>query len=303
VTDAIQESPGVVLVTVLYHSSSELPGFVRSARSAAGATPLELIAVNNSADDEDLVRRVAEDLQIRLIQAPENPGYGGGATLGVAATDLEGRSVLIANPDVEFLGDAIAELDRSLRSADPDVAAVGPRILDSDGTVYPSARRLPSIGTGVGHALLGGIAPENPWTHRYRAMDDYAHDRDAEWLSGACFMMRASWFERLGGFDPAFFMYFEDVDLGSRIRAMSGRSRYLATPTVRHSGGHSTKDRAHEMVRAHHRSAALYLSRRYPRWYHAPVRIALRTGLWVRSHLLTRPDDRPTARPSKEVPQ
>lgn len=295
-----QAAPGVVLVTVLYHSSSELPTFVRSARESAGDVPLEVVAVNNSADDAAEARALADELRVRLVQASHNPGYGGGVNLGVASTDLGGRPVLIANPDVEFLGDSIAELERALTDASADVAAVGPRILDADGSVYPSARRLPSISTGIGHALLGGIVPSNPWTHRYRALDDYTRDRDAEWLSGACFMMRADWFERLGGFDTSYFMYFEDVDLGARVAAANGRNRYISTAEVRHAGGRSTATRPDAMLRAHHRSAALYLSRRYPRWYHAPVRLALRAGLAIRSRLLTRGNRRSGTRTLKE---
>lgn len=297
---ANESAAGVVVVTVLYHSSTVLPVFVRSARESAGSTPIEIVAVNNSVDDAEQVRELAGMLDVRLIQASDNPGYGAGVNRAVETTDLSHRSVLIANPDVEFLGDAIAEMHRALRSSDADVAAIGPRIVDADGTVYPSARRLPSISTGVGHAVLGTIAPSNPWTRRYRVLDDYTHDRDSEWLSGACFMMKASWFERLGGFDTSYFMYFEDVDLGARIRSMSGRSRFLATATVRHSGAHSTSQSARLMIRAHHRSAAQYLSRRYPHWHQAPIRIALRFGLEVRSLLLIVASRQASARTSKE---
>jgi N-acetylglucosaminyl-diphospho-decaprenol L-rhamnosyltransferase len=179
VTGGAHSAPGVVLVTVLYHSGEEFPVFVRSARDAAGATPLEVIAVNNSADDAEEARELADRLQVRLIQASDNPGYGGGVNRGIAATQLEGRPVLVANPDVEFLGSSIADLEHALRTADDDVAAIGPRIVDPQGTTYPSARRLPSISIGVGHALLGGVVPSNPWTLRYRAEDDYSQDRDA----------------------------------------------------------------------------------------------------------------------------
>ncbi len=288
-------------MTVLYHSSAELPTFVESARAAAGDTPLEIIAVNNSVDDAEEVAVIAARLGVMLVSASENPGYGGGVNVGVASTELSGRSVLVANPDVEFLGDSILVMDRMLRASDPDVAAVGPRIVDANGAVYPSARRLPSIGTGIGHALLGTVAPSNPWTHRYRALDDYSRDRDSEWLSGACLMMKASWFERLGGFDTSYFMYFEDVDLGARISASSGRSRYLASATVLHSGAHSTSGSAETMIRAHHRSAATYISRRYPRWYHGPVRIALRIGLMARALLLIAAGRRSNPRTMKEA--
>ncbi|WP_308796739.1 glycosyltransferase family 2 protein [Agromyces silvae] len=300
-SDARDRRTGVIVVTVLYRSGDELAGFVDSARSSAGDVELEIVAVNNSAEDADDARRRAEALGVRFVQAPGNLGYGGGINHGLATVPHAGRPVLIANPDVRFLGDAIPSMLDGLQHADSDVAAVGPRIVDADGIVYPSARRLPSVSTGVGHALLGSIAPSNPWTQRYRAIDDYTRDRDVEWLSGACLLIRAAWFDTLDGFDTSYFMYFEDVDLGARIQSNGGRNRFVAAATVQHTGAHSTSTSADAMLRAHHRSAALFLSRRYGRWYQAPLRAALRCGLYLRSTILTRPGRRTVSRTSKKA--
>ena len=81
----------------------------------------------------------------------------------------------------------------------------------------PSARALPRLGQGIGHAVLGWWWPGNPWTRSYRAERELVTERPAGWLSGSCLLLRRAAFDEVGGFDPGYFMYFEDLDLGERL--------------------------------------------------------------------------------------
>jgi N-acetylglucosaminyl-diphospho-decaprenol L-rhamnosyltransferase len=155
--------------------------------------------------------------------------------------------------------------------------------------VYPSARALPSLRTGIGHALFANIWLGNPWTRAYRR--DSSSDpvrRDAGWLSGACVLVRKSAFDELGGFDDGYFMYFEDVDLGYRLGKAGYRNVYEPAAVVVHSGAHSTSDHSARMISVHHESARRFLTRKYSGWYLWPVRVALTVGLDLRSALLSR---------------
>jgi len=95
-------------------------------------------------------------------------------------------------------------------------------------------------------------------------------------------VLRARAFTQLGGFDERFFMYFEDVDLGRRLREAGWQNRYLSSVEVVHMGARSTSQAASAMLAAHHASAYRYLSGRYPRPIQAPLRWALKLGLWIR---------------------
>jgi N-acetylglucosaminyl-diphospho-decaprenol L-rhamnosyltransferase len=161
----------------------------------------------------------------------------------------------------------------------PRAATVGPAILTPEGALYPSARDLPSLSTGVGHALVGWIWPGNPWTARYRRERDLPRERPAGWLSGSCFLVDLEVFHSVGGFDPAYFMYFEDVDLAERMGRRGWLHIYAPSAVVVHEGGHSTRREPHRMQRVHHTSALRYLSARYPGRRNAPLRLVLRAGL------------------------
>jgi N-acetylglucosaminyl-diphospho-decaprenol L-rhamnosyltransferase len=86
----------------------------------------------------------------------------------------------------------------------------------------------------------------------------------------------------VGGFDPGYFMYFEDVDLAERLGRRGWLHVYVPTAVVVHEGGHATRREPHRMQRVHHTSALRYLSGQYPRRRHAPLRWALRGGLGAR---------------------
>ena len=109
------------------------------------------------------------------------------------------------------------------------MAAVGPHIVNPDGSTYPSARTAPGTGVAVGHALLGRIAPHNRFTRAYRQSDAPADDaRDVDWVSGAALWFRRSALDRVGGWDERYFMFLEDVDVCRELIA-SGVGRSLIT--------------------------------------------------------------------------
>jgi N-acetylglucosaminyl-diphospho-decaprenol L-rhamnosyltransferase len=181
-------------------------------------------------------------------------------------------------------------IDRLLEtgSSDQAIAAIGPAVLNPDGSVYPSARAVPSLRTGVGHALFANLWQRNPWTLAYRRETDPSDERrDAGWLSGSCLLVRRSAFDAIGGFDDGYFMYFEDVDLGFRFGKAGFRNVYEPAASVTHVGAHSTGESA-RMVRAHHDSARRFLSKKYAGWWLWPVRATLAVGLAIRSRAITR---------------
>ncbi|MGO4536391.1 glycosyltransferase family 2 protein [Leifsonia sp. 2MCAF36] len=271
------------VVTVTYNSNAVIDDFLRSVR-ADGGNDVEVVVADNGTTDIVRLREIAAMWSATLIELPENVGYGAGMNAAVAALTAEHEHILISNPDVRLAPGALAELSRLL-DADPSAGAVGPKILNEDGTVYPSARRLPSLRTGIGHSILEPIWSGNPWTRAYHA-DATIDVRTSGWLSGACQMVRRAAFDQLGGFDDGYFMYFEDVDLGLRIGQAGWSNVYDPKAVVTHTGAHSTTDISDRMLRIHHESAYRYLAKRYPHWYQAPLRWALKLGLWFRVTVL-----------------
>lgn len=270
----------LTVVVVTYSPGPTLGAFLDSLQKATTAS-YRVVIVDNGSSDGAAERAAAEYPETELIRAGGNLGFGRAANVGAARAD--GEWLVIANPDVSWRpGSLDVLLDATERW--PRGGAFGPAIL-TDGSLYPSARALPSLGRGIGHALLGWWWPANPWTRAYRRERGTPSEGAVGWLSGSCLLLRRAAFEAVGGFDPAYFMYFEDLDLCERLGGAGWQNVYVPDAVVSHIGGHATSQCRTEMVSEHHRSAYRYLSRRYAgaRWL--PLRLALRVGLAGRSAL------------------
>ena len=285
--DKMAQEPAsrVAVVTVSYGSEAVLEDFLSTLNSASSVRPVLVIA-DNAPQDGARVAALAAAASGTYLPLEGNRGYGFAMNAGVETLPSTIEWILLTNPDLTFEAGAIDRLV-SAGDADPQIGAVGPAILSPDGSVYPSARAVPSLRTGIGHALFANVWTDNPWTRAYRLNEQHATRRDAGWLSGACLLVRREAFEALGGFDTAYFMYFEDVDLGYRMGKLGYRNVYEPSAAVIHIGGHSTGESA-RMVRAHHDSARRFLSRKYSGWALWPVRAGMSVALMLRSHILAR---------------
>lgn len=280
--EADANGPAVRVVCVTYNSGNVLRTFVDS---LPGATerPVDVVLVDNASSD-GAAEREAHRSGARLVHAGGNLGYGRAANLG--AQDFDGEWLVVVNPDIEWTPGSLDEL---LRASErwPRGAAFGPLIREPDGSTYPSGRDLPSLRIGAGHAVFAKLWPGNPWTARYQRQQELtaATERACGWLSGSCVLLRLTAFREVGGFDPGYFMFFEDVDLGDRLGRAGWQNVYVPSAAVVHLGGHSWRTAPELMIRAHHRSALRYLGRRYDRWYHKPLRLTLAAGLAAREVL------------------
>ncbi|NYJ04620.1 glycosyltransferase family 2 protein [Petropleomorpha daqingensis] len=266
------------VVAVTYSPGSALDGFVRTLGRAT-TRPLDVVLADNGSTDGAPEAAVEQFPHVRLLRTGGNVGYG--AAVNAALADLSEGYALVANPDVQFEPGAVDEL-LTVAARWPRAATVGPAIRTPEGELYPSARDLPRLSTGIGHAALGWVWPANPWTARYRREREAPRERPAGWLSGSCFLVDLAAFWSVGGFDPGYFMYFEDVDLAERLGRRGYLHVYAPSAVVVHEGGHSTRREPHRMARVHHTSALRYLSRQYPGGRNAPLRAALRAGLGAR---------------------
>jgi len=266
------------VVVVTFSPGDALTSFLGTLRDAT-SRPLDVVLADNGSTDGSPERAVADNPDVRLLPTGGNVGYGSAVNAGLA--DLRCGWALVANPDIRFEPGAVDEL-LAVASRWPRAATVGPAIRSQNGELYPSARDLPSLSTGIGHALLGWVWPANPWTARYRREQESPRERTAGWLSGSCLLVDLEAFHSVGGFDPGYFMYFEDVDLGARLGERGWLHVYAPSAVVEHEGGHATRREPHRMQRVHHTSALRYLSRRYPGRGRAPLRLALRAGLGAR---------------------
>ncbi|MFM0017762.1 glycosyltransferase family 2 protein [Paraburkholderia azotifigens] len=182
-----------------------------------------------------------------IISGHGNVGYGQGHNLAIRR--IGGQYHLVLNPDIDVAKDALAKaLD--FFDAHPHVGLITPRIGDEDGHLQYLCRRYPTLLD----LFVRGFLPSS--VRRFFArrlaryeMQDVINERDIVWdppIVSGCFMLfRTSVLKKLAGFDPRYFLYFEDYDLSLRTHEFA---RVVYAPTVRvlhHGGGAARKGSAH----------------------------------------------------------
>ncbi|MEV6059007.1 glycosyltransferase family 2 protein [Nocardia asteroides] len=285
---------GLAVVTVTYSPGEHLEHFITTLADATSEKPQVILADNGSTDG--VPELVAEaNSHVRLLRTGGNIGYGGAINRAVAEIDPSIEFVILANPDIRWGVDSI---DKMLEAAQrwPRAGAFGPMVREPDGSVYPSARRVPGLADGAGHAILGTIWPKNPWSVRYRQENEEISERVVGWLSGSCLLVRRAAFDTIDGFDSRYFMYMEDVDFGDRMGKAGWHNVFVPDAEVTHAKGHAAGKHPELMLPAHHASAYRFQADRHPHWWQAPLRGALRAGLAVRSRIAVRSALREKAR-------
>ncbi len=222
----------IAVVVVSYNSAEHLRACVEP---LLGLDEIQVVVVDNASTDGsgDRVR----DLPLTLIELPENRGFAAGCNVGWCAS--EARTVLFLNPDATIDHASVSRLAQAVE--EPGVGAAAPKILEADGSVAPSLRRFPRPYSMFAQAaFLHRLLPDAAWATELEHREDaYAHPHAAEWVSGACVMVRRDTLERLDGLDEGFFMYCEDKDLCRRIWDLGHSVRYEPDAVAVHHGGAS----------------------------------------------------------------
>ena len=185
------------------------------------------MVVDQEGDSARAAAVKSQSANITLIENRRNDGFAAGVNRG--ARETTGRYLLLLNPDTIARPGLIDTL-ASWLDLHPDVAVVGPRILNADGSVQPSARRFPDVTTGLGGRMsfLTRIAPDNWLSKRNLDWSRASEPVEVDWVSGACVMIRRSAFEQVGGFDEGFFSTGR-MPISRRLLTAGHRTFYVPT--------------------------------------------------------------------------
>ncbi|MDU0478857.1 glycosyltransferase family 2 protein [Staphylococcus chromogenes] len=280
----------ISIITVTYSPGEYLTAFLDSVQAATADSAMVVMADNGSVDGAPEAAARAYPWA-EFLPTGGNLGYG--TAVNVAARALQDRLrrgeinteyFVVSNPDVVFEPGAIDAMIECARRWE-DAGAVGPYIKEPDGSPYPSARAIPTLANGIGHALFSAIWPGNPWSKAYRHGEDMNVERPAGWLSGSCILLRWDAFRHVGGFDENYFMYMEDVDLGDRLGKAGWQNIFCPSAVITHAKGHVADGVPEKMLPVHHQSAYRFQADRHPHLWQAPIRALLWLGLKTRAEL------------------
>ncbi len=208
--------PLVSAIVLTYRSPRDTLACVRALLAQSIGDQLEVIVVDNHSDTDSigiLRTQLPADSRLRIVETRKNLGYGKGNNFG--ARFANGEYLLIINPDNVTPPDALEKMIAAMH-ADPTIGILAPKLVFPSGLVRDSARAFPSFAdVFIKRTFLRYMFPRKiaAYTKGSVSME---HPSESNWVAGACLLLRRSFFEELQGFDPRFFLFFEDIDLCRR---------------------------------------------------------------------------------------
>ena len=219
-------------VSVVVVTLNALPYLERCLESVRG---YETVVVDHGSTDGTLELVRDRFPEVRLVEQ-ENRGLSAGWNRGMR--EASGRWFLILNADAWVVGDAVERLVE-FADAHPHAAVVGPRLVNPDGTLQRSVRGFPTVWRLVTeYFFLRKLAPRTRALNAfYAARFDHASVREADFLMGACMLVRRDAVDAVGPLDEDFFLFSEETDWHFRFRAAGWQVLFFPGAEVVHVGG------------------------------------------------------------------
>jgi N-acetylglucosaminyl-diphospho-decaprenol L-rhamnosyltransferase len=253
---------GVDVVIVNWNGGPELVAAVRSVERFGGRA----IVVDNASSEQSSLDEVASS-GVTVIRRATNGGFAVGCNAGIAAG--LGDIVMLLNPDAEIVTGTAADLEQAL--TDSPAMVLAPRLENSDGQPIAPIRPSPR-----GRDLVTDILRVGAIRLRL-TRTAYVARPGTGWIVGAALALRRSDWQRLGGLDEGYFLWYEDVDFGARIARAGGSLAITDALLVRHQGA-STWGRLPRRRRQWLRVRGAWRYARHNLGWRAALAIALAAG-------------------------
>lgn len=246
------------IIIVSWNTRQLLADCLHSLQAAPLSGESETLVVDNASVDgsADMVR--ASFPGVHLVTNRENVGFA--RATNQALESAGGRYALLLNPDTIVRPGALDTLV-TFMDAHETVGAVGPRILNPDGTLQVSCFPAPSLGREIWRlSHLDGLKPYSRYdTSRW----DDRRPRPIDTLLGACLMVRRAALDQIGLLDETFFMYSEEIDLCQRLARAGWRLFWVPEAEIVHYGGQSSRQVPAESFLRLYRGKVLYFRKHY----------------------------------------
>lgn len=226
------------ILIVNWNSKDYLRRCLQSVRSTCAELNPQVVVVDGGSFDGCAEMLETEFPQVVFVQSPENLGFGRCNNLGFEK--VTGEVLLLLNPDCELKPGAVQTLLQALEAL-PDAGILGPRLLNTDGSLQTSCvRALPTpLNRALDSDFLRKLLPKSRlWgtAAAFQAMEPI----EVEAVSGACMLLQSKIFSSVGGFSHEFFIYGEDMDICAKVRRAQLKVYHVPQAVVTHHGGGSS---------------------------------------------------------------
>ena len=261
-SQVLSAKPDVDIVIVSFNTRDDLVACVSSIYSTRPARLRTLVIVDNASTDGSVqaVRSRWSDLEVITLE--RNVGFG--AANNVALRRSGAPLVLLLNSDTVVRAGAVDTLAERLEAT--GAVAAGPRLVDDHGRPEVSFGPMLSPLGELRQKAWQDLASMDTAIARRAVSRRFGREREVDWVTGACLLLRRDAAQAVGFFDERYFMYEEDVDLCAALRARGGRVLFTPRAEVVHRRGRSIRQAGSSAASHYDRSHLAFYAKHRPGW-------------------------------------
>lgn len=273
------------IVIINYNVKAFLTQCLDSIYRSQTSFSFETIVIDNASQDSGRDEILAHFPKVQWIDNPENIGFGKANNQGFERA--KGQYTLILNPDTVLQEDTL-EVALTYLKTHPEVGGLGIKGIDGSGQFLPESKRgLPTPMTALFKISgLSRLFPKSPVFSRYHLGHlDPDQNHKVEVLVGCFMMVPTKLLLEVGGFDPRYFMYGEDIDLSYELLKTGKENHYLAESQIIHYKGESTKRGSLNYVRMFYQAMVIFARKQFSGGSALAYTLLIYTGIYLRAGL------------------
>lgn len=282
------------IIIVSYNTKKLLEDCLVSIKKNLGKIDYEVIVVDNASSDGsvELIKSYTSRMPLKFIDSGGNIGFGRANNLGMKIS--KGKYVLLLNSDTiiekPFLKEMMEWMDKHLK-----VGITSCALKNADGSLQGTGGYFPTLlrvfswmffleDLPLIDKLIKPFHPMHAYSFFYKGTSFFHQEGERDWVTGAFFLMKKEVIDKVGYFDPEFFMYTEEVDLCYRIKKAGWKIWYLPKWSIIHYGGASSTSEF--PILSEYKGIKIFYRKRMPSWQYPIVRIFLKLGALIRIFVL-----------------
>lgn len=287
--------PEISIIIVTYNPGKTILACLEALYKHHTDDEIEVIVVDNASRDDTVEQVRTHYPQVKLLACDDNLGYGVGNNRGFELAT--GEFVVILNPDVVVREGALTRMVEYLKQ-NPDVGVVAPKTFDEEHQPVISARAVYNIPRlFVKYFGLDRLFPQVIHGKYGQTSLTTREPLDVDWLQGAALMFPYEVFKILNGFDEAFFLFFEDMEICIRVHELGKRVIFLPTAEIEHVGSESVSRFPTARIRSYQISPLYYYRKRGQEGNVRILKVILITSLALKSSIrrvqnIVKPDEK-----------
>lgn len=264
------KNPSLSVIILSYNTQKLLKNCLKSLFKSTKGISFETIVVDNHSQDDSVKMVKKEFPQVKLIVNRQNLGFSRGNNQGIRKA--KGKYLLLLNSDTLVPSQSLLKMIDFLEK-NPQVAALGPKLLNADGSDQPSAGSFPSL----------PVAAIMLFKEHFHASPivrgSFQKLKKVDWVMGAAIMIRKKLLDQVGLLDEKIFMYMEEVELCYRIKKANFEVVFYPQAKITHLGRGSSESGKKEPILNIYKGLVYF----YQKHYSQPQLILLKLMLKIKA--------------------